>query len=280
MALCVVHICGPRRAGKTTAAQHLARMLRDDPPFHVRMVPAAQGVTTSMTVVSQMDGMCEARMTTYTSERLFEQLPAALKAIKQKRRWATVLLETDPEPAFRQASPYDVRAFVAPQARDLYEVFRTPSQAAEAMNSIMQDTQAFAREIYGLIPDGDLDGSQAGSLPAATRASGDPLTDTQMRHLLSSSVGGAIAARVQFQPDYHALVESDVVMINSARGGKGSVAEDVAARVDKVLAKLPHAPGREPMLAVCDLLNAGDPLQQLAFGRIAALIAEVKADWP
>lgn len=284
MALCVVHVCGPRRAGKTTAALRLAPRLGTDKPYHLRLIPSATATAAPLTIVSMMDGMRETRQVMYTPERIFEQLPAALKTIKLQRRWATVLLETDADPGFRHAGPFDVRLFVAPAARDVHEVFRTPAEAALAMNQIMQDTFAFAQEIYGLIPDATLDESRSGlSAKAALgggRAPGDPLSDTHMRNLLSSTVGGEIAARVQFQPDYHAIVESDVVVINTARGGTGEAVDQVAERVEKVLSKLPHPAGREPLLAVCDVADEEDPMQQLALGRLAALVAEAKADWP
>jgi len=281
MSLCVVHISGPSRAGKTTLARCLARHLAPNPPHHLRMVRIEAGPPESLSAVESIPGMFESRQYTYSSERVFEQLPAALKSIKQVRRWATVLLETDVDPSYRHAHSYDVRVFVAPGARAFHEVFRTSHEAARAMNTIMQDTLAFAHEIFGLVPNADLDDSRTGlDIPLRRPSTPGAPDPRSLGGLLQSTIGGEIISRIQFQPDYHAVVDSDVVLINAARGGAGPVVDDVARHMEKLLSRLGRPPGREPMLAVCDLMDDDDPLQRQAIGRMIELIEQVKADWP
>src|SRR5262245_30569998 len=113
MPLCVVHICGPRQSGKTELAKRLARSLGPVRPHHLHLVQWDGKAPQGCSAVMPLDDMHEPRRCTYTPERIVEQLPAALRAIKQTRRRATVLLETDSHPCHRQSYDYDVRAFVS-----------------------------------------------------------------------------------------------------------------------------------------------------------------------
>ena len=284
MPLCVVHICGPAGSGKTELARRVARRLEPEQPHHLRLVRWDGDGPDFLTAVVPMDGMYESRRCTYSPARIFEQLPAALRSIKQVRRWGTVLLETDTDPCHRQAFEYGARVFVAPAPGDLFEVFRTPQQARAAFHRIMQDTLVFASEIFGLTPDKVLDESRYGlsSLSDSTvlAAPAAAMSDTDMGRIQSTSVGRDLAMRIQLQPDYYAICESDVVLINTARGACHAGVDGIARRIELMQSQLPRPAGRQPMLAVCDLCDDSDPMQRQALERIKSLIDEAKADWP
>jgi hypothetical protein len=56
--------------------------------------------------------------------------------------------------------------------------------------------------------------------------------------------------------------------------------DDVARRIDWVHAGMRRAPGREPLLAVCDLDDPEDPMHVAAMNRITSIINAVKGGWP
>src|SRR5438105_13928044 len=85
MPLCVVHICGPRQSGKTDLAKRLAHALAPDRPHHLHMIKWDGRGPQGFVAVTSMEGMYESRRCTFSPERIFQQLPAALRAIKQTR---------------------------------------------------------------------------------------------------------------------------------------------------------------------------------------------------
>jgi len=289
MSLCVAHICGPKGSGKTTLARYVAEILGVRDVYHVELIRADAAVTRDpLRLFPSGDSALLTRRFPYSPDRVFEQVPAVLQSIRRERRWATVLLETDSDPCHRQGPESDLRLFVASAPDMESDVFRSDEDAARVLNEVMNDSAAFAAEIYGLpdCPDLDnLDEDDSFIIPPADLKPGsdrdrNPMTRSQYGRLLSSDIGLEIAARVQFQPDYQLLLESDVVLINTGRGGTGDVVDTVARRVEELQLCVRRPPGRETMLAVCDLMNPTDPMQRAGLKRVAELLRQVTATWP
>ena len=66
------------------------------------------------------------------------------------------------------------------------------------------------------------------------------VAEAQIRHFLNSPLGAEIASRIQLQPDYHALVEADVVVVNTGWLDRDhrEVLDDCVARLQKLLTRV------------------------------------------
>ncbi|MCK6482720.1 MAG: hypothetical protein HUU22_12490 [Phycisphaerae bacterium] len=288
MSLCVVHVTGPAASGKTELAAQLATRLHQEPTYFLRFVPQSDSASRQRNRLTHLPGAKQSLLHVYTPAKIFEQVPDALRDIKRNNRWATVLLETDTHPCHRQAYSYDVRVFVTAAPPDVHVVFRTPQETNAALRGILNDTCEFANEIYGLTPDMALDESRLGMVAGAAtanepnriRSDRDPLSDTQVVELLSSTIGIELALRVQFQPDFECIACSDVVILNTTAGGRTDVVETVAGRIERMQPYIRRRQNRSVYLAVCDLSDPEDPIHQDAVAQVLQRIDAAKSDWP
>jgi hypothetical protein len=114
-----------------------------------------------------------------------------------------------------------------------------------------------------------------GLLESGPAADDDPkeprpaLSPAQMRGFLTSPLGDELATRIQLQPVYHGLLDSDVIVINAAIGGCTSVVDAVRHRIERILDRLPRrCPGRSggtSEVFCCDPLDPTDPLRKPLF---------------
>jgi hypothetical protein len=189
--------------------------------------------------------VASARWLEYDSERIFETLPEALAAIHRKDRFGSVVIEADADPNLRYAYPYDHRIFVMPMPESTSAIFREPGQAALELRRVLDDTAAFASEIFGLFSHngcGEHDSSES-------RAA---LTANQMRGFLYSPLGDELATRIQLQPAYHGLVETDVILVNPSIGSATVETPICLRRIERLLERVRGVTGREGQLFVCD----------------------------
>ncbi|HUU83162.1 MAG TPA: hypothetical protein VM243_06620 [Phycisphaerae bacterium] len=256
MALTVTFVSGPRHAGKSTVIQAMLGDLYKRPPHYLRLAKIAGDKKPPLTMgrppVDVEVG--SARWLNYDEDSIFEVLPEALTRIHRKDRYGAVIIEADADPHLRHAHPYDRRIFVMPAPRSLHEVFRSVREAATALQGVLDDTAAFAREIYGMI-----DSSLTDDEEHERRA---PFTARQLRGFLDSPLGNELATRIQFQPEYHGLVESDVVLINTGVGGLSPVVDECGRRLERLLARLRGGAARKNTLFCCDPVDPHDPLRK------------------
>ena len=78
------------------------------------------------------------------------------------------------------------------------------------------------------------------------------LSDSQMRAFLYSPLGDELATRMQLQTPYHALVESDVIVINTTAGQRTTQTDGCVRRVEQLLKRLKKAGNHRSMLVRCD----------------------------
>ncbi|HEY3244832.1 MAG TPA: hypothetical protein VGM03_15935 [Phycisphaerae bacterium] len=254
MGLCVTFVSGVHRCGKTTLLKLIRDQVVSGPVHYLRLTCRDNGSTPPLRLCDpgEKQGFASSDWVAYDRERIFEILPEALGAIRRHDRHGQVLIEADADPHLRHAFPYDHRVFVMPAPRQLDEVFRTPRQAADAFKQVLNDTTVFASEIFGLFADEgthDLDSSSSEERP--------DLTDSQMRSFLNSPLGDELASRIQLQPAYHGLTESDVVVINSLPDQAGPVLRQCVERIECLLSRLGHDPQRTRLFA-CNLLDPTD----------------------
>ena len=268
MGLTVTFVSGPRRSGKSTIIQMMLDELYRKPPHYLRLAEIdgdKRQPPPSVKPVANC-GVHSARWLNYDQDRVFEVLPEALTRIHQQDRYGSVLIEADADPHLRNVYPYDHRVFVMRAPVALNEVFRSVRQAAEALEGVLDDTAAFAREIYGMLDDGPFDETDS------EHEVRPEFTLRQMRGFLNSPLGEELATRIQFQPAYHGLVESDAVVINTGVGGTSEVVDECVHRLERLLARLRGSSARRNVIFCCDPLDSRDPLRAKVLKRLTELV--------
>ena len=235
MSLTVTLLSGPRRSGKSLIAGLIIDEVLDHRPHYLRLTAVNGGKRPAVGIAPPRErcAVASAQWLCYECERVFEVLPEMLAAIHRKERNGRVIIEAD-----------------APQS--LSEVFRTSVQAARALQDVLDDTAEFAAEIFGVSHGG-------GYLDDDTRQERDLLSKSDIRRFLGSPLGDQLATRIQLHPEYHGLVESDVVLINTAAGGVPAIVDGCCRRLERLLSRI-HAPGTtgRPVFC-CDPADLHDP---------------------
>ena len=247
MGLTVTFVSGPRQSGKSAVIRLMIDRLWKTEPHYIRLIDSESGRTVppAQHQPSPGSGVASARWLKYDPEQIFEILPEALTAIHRRDRYGAVVIEADADPALRCAYPYDYRVFVMPVPKHVNEGFRTPEEAAAELKRVLDDTAAFASEIFGLFEDnGSVDTD-----PSEERAD---LTATQMRGFLYSPLGDELATRIQLQAPYHGLVESDVILMNTDLGSQGPEADECVRRVERLMQRLRGGVDRRSAVFACD----------------------------
>ena len=254
MSLTVTLLSGPRRSGKSLIAGLIIDEVLDHRPHYLRLTAVNGGKRPAVGIAPPRErcAVASAQWLCYECERVFEVLPEMLAAIHRKERNGRVIIEADADPVLRHAYPYDHQLFVMPAPQSLSEVFRTSVQAARALQDVLDDTAEFAAEIFGVSHGG-------GYLDDDTRQERDLLSKSDIRRFLGSPLGDQLATRIQLHPEYHGLVESDVVLINTAAGGVPAIVDGCCRRLERLLSRI-HAPGTtgRPVFC-CDPADPHDP---------------------
>lgn len=247
MGLNVVFVSGLRRSGKSALIQGMIDNLWTTRPHYLRLVDkrSVKASQKGAAAPSEKCGVASARWLEYDAEHVFEVLPAALSEIHRRDRFGGVIIEADADPALRHAYPYDHRVFIMPIPSGVQDVFRDPSRAADELKRVLDDTTAFASEIFGLFKDEDEDAPE----PSEYRA---PFSARSARSFLRSPLGDELATRIQLQPQYHGLVESDVIVVNSQLGQIGPAPTACVQRIDRLLERIKHSEGNRAELFFCD----------------------------
>jgi hypothetical protein len=259
-----VLISGPTHSGKSTLARFLAERVLERAPHYLRLQAAADTHTNAVLTHEPAESdpigrsWTSAHRVSYTIDRLFETVPDGLRAVRRLERDGFAVIEADADPALRHAYPYDYRLFIMTAPPDVYAVFRTPDAAAAALQQVLQDTAAFASEIFGLFENDPFEDSTGVEhfRPTAEDHVGGPrverlnIAEAQIRHFLSSPLGAEIASRIQLQPDYHALVEADVVIVNARRLSRDyrEVLDECVSRLQKLLTRIRQDARRQSVL--------------------------------
>jgi len=276
-------ISGPPGGGKSALARLIAAEVLDRPVHCLRLKRACDGHTNAV-VPADSNGTdlqwASLFKVSYTPERVFETLPDALREVRKVDRYGFALIEADSDPVLRHAYPYDYRIFVMPPPDDVHKVFRNTREATEALRQVMQDTASFASEIFGLFNSACFDDSVGVSHqevlaagPAQPAIERLEVHESQVRGFLSSPLGVEIASRIQLQPQYHSVVESDVVVVNTGVGPRSRVMKECVKRVEKLLARVRHDARHSSILYWGDFLNHKDPTQTKLVKRLRCLFA-------
>ena len=278
-------ISGPPGGGKSALAHLIARQVLDRPVHYLRTRRSADGHTNTIVPLERGDDGCGVAWASafrigYTAERVFETLPDGLREVRKIDRYGFAIIEADGDPPLRHAYPYDYRVFVMPPPADVHQVFRDTHEATHALQQVMQDTASFASEIFGLFNSACFDDGVGVSHhepvctgPAQTAVERLEIAESQIRGFLNSPLGVEIASRIQLQPDYHALVESDVVVVNTGVGKGGEAMKECVKRIEKLLARVRHDARRSSILYWGNFLDTNDSTQKRLLKRLRCLFA-------
>ncbi|UCE59232.1 MAG: hypothetical protein JSU63_17530 [Phycisphaerales bacterium] len=247
MGLAVTFVSGPRRSGKSAVIRTMIDRIWEHEPHYIRLARTGGGKRPPETngKPPRNCGVATASWLEYDEQHIFEVLPEALTAIHGRDRFGSVVVEADADPVVRCAYPYDGRIFVMPVPARLTQIFRDPQRAAIELQRVLDDTAAFASEIFGLFSGGgpeDVD-------PPEERPD---LTDSQARAFLYSPLGDELATRIQLQPPYHGLVESDLVIINAGVGRRSRETSECVHRIEHLIERTSGVAGRKTRLLLCD----------------------------
>lgn len=247
MGLSVLFVSGPRRTGKSALIRTMLDRSWRTPPHYIRLllIGGDKQPPKNPPVPSADSGVASATWLEYDMEQVFDVLPGALCAIHKRDRYGSVVIEADADPVLRCAYPYDYRVFVMPCPDSVHDVFRESTEAAAELKHVLEDTAAFASEIFGLFAGGRC-------LDADPPEERSDLTATQMRGFLHSPLGDELATRIQLQPPYHGLVESDVVLMNTAVGAAGPAADECVCRIERLFDRIRGSSDRRAELFRCD----------------------------
>jgi hypothetical protein len=247
MGLSVTFVSGLRCCGKSALVRGMIDRLWKSEPHYIRLVKSGSGKLPPKPTSKRIPqcGVASARWLEYDADRIFEVLPDALTTIHKRDRYGSVIIEADADPILRHAYPYDHRVFVMPSPETTGEVFRDPYRAAEEFQRALDDTVAFASEVFGLFGRQDQDDFE----PSEERPD---LTDSQMCGFLNSPLGEELATRMQLRQPYHALVESDVIIVNPGVGGTGPETASCLRRIEKLLERIGELSTRRGQLFLCD----------------------------
>lgn len=269
MPLTVLLVSGPRRAGKSTVIQQIIAHGTKHPPHYLRLTSATGDKRPPMEVRPAPAGDCgvaTAQWIEYEQDRVFEFLPAALQKIHRRDRRGIVIIEADSDPILRHAYPYDYRLFIIPAPQRTSEIFRTGTQAADAFKAALHDTAAFAGEIFGLLESGD-------PFDIGEHEARSTLTSAEMRVLMNSSLGRELATRILLQPSHHGLLESDILVVNTAVGGMSGLVDECVHRLERVLANVYGPEGGRHLFFSCDPADPEDPLRLKLLDHVAAMLS-------
>lgn len=285
MPLATLFISGPRHSGKTAVAHVVAQNVVPGPVHYLRLRHAPDSYTNTVIPAepAQLGLDVEARwaschLVQYTADRVFETLPEGLRTVRRLQRTGFTIIEADGDATLRHAYPYDYRVFVMSPPRGQQEVFRDPQASADALREVMQDTAAFASEIFGV----DLAGLDDTAMGIRTVPARQPLraenvadvhiSDVQLQQFLNSPLGAEIACRIQLQAEYYALVESDVAVINTGVRPNNSSLDLCVKRLEKLLARVRQEARRCSFLYWGDVTDDSDPARQRLIGRLRVLV--------
>jgi len=272
----VILISGPAGSGKSQLIRLMAEQAAPARCWYMRIL---DGRRRDVPPDEGMDSwrFAGVRYVRYAPDRVFELLPEALRELTPLEERAIVLLEADTNPALRHAFPYDYQLFVLPAPRDLHEVFRSRDQTVAAMKQVMQDTASFAAEVFGLFDaqalaeDPQVEPLKCPGWYPGESVATDEVDRRKLDKFLASPLGAEIASRIQLQPAYHALIESDVVIINMGARQGAPAAKACRERIEEMLARLHSAGQHRTRLFCCDPCNERDPTRPELLGQLARL---------
>lgn len=271
-------VLGPAGAGKTS----LVRVLAGEHPDHcwhlVRLESHEDGSSMQPLRVDAPHSI-RSWLLRYVQADAPKALAGAVQQIASESPDSRTIIafESTPDPVLRCAFGYDLRVFVLPPIRDETVVFRTAGDSKRVLQQILRDTSTFSAGTAGLAE------SQVDELGSTGHPLGPPphlpeapeLRESQVERFLACPLGMELAARVHFQPDFDALADSDLVILNTAAGESLCESDTCWHKIQAMLARLHKPAGKSPLTYACDLVDLQDPMLVRILRRIGESLCRV-----
>lgn len=215
MTIPVLLLCGPPKAGKSTLIRLLRRDVLAAPVGVIRVSDAAVADDAAR------DADVEYRLS-LAPETPGNTLTSVIESLRKDAGRGAIVIEGDSEQPVRYAYPYTGRLFVMASGARPEDVFQAPEAAAAALRQIMADTAAFSSGLRETLGSDAMEEEEGVRLTRRRTADGLcedlEVSDAQVQRFLASPLGADVAARVQLQPAYQAVIDSDVVVVNRFAG--------------------------------------------------------------
>ncbi len=276
MSKTILHISGPPASGKTALANALATRRPANRSTLVRFDLPNENGTPPLRIARSFDTFANSLRYCVNPDLVFEQVSDALRSIEAPFPDDLLLVETNAEPCFRHAYPYDIKIFVFSPPDSMDAIFRTPSETVGAIERAMHDTAEFAAEMFGL-ERSPFDSAALPSIHSDDRR----VTATQTtEEFLDSDVGTEIASRLHLRPRYHAVIDSDVILLNTPADRDAAIAAECAEKIETLLDPLRQRLDRDSWFAACDLHDPQNTQTRRALDHIDSLLMTAETTTP
>lgn len=270
----ILHISGPPASGKTTLAELLAARADGTKPDYIRFDLGSDTAPRTLRIAGSLTDMASITHQTIHSELVFEKVADAIKTIAANQGGDTIFVETNAHPCFRHAYPYHVKVFVMLPPPTLGAIFRSEAETATAIQRAMDDTAEFASELFGM----GAGPQDSATLPTVKLPDAKAPPTQSVEDFLRSDVGTEIAARMQLQPEYHAIMDSDVILLNVGLCHDEAVTARCAKRLDALLETLRQRLGRQSWFVACNPSDRDDSRCRRGLEKIEALLQAAKVN--
>lgn len=248
MSVAILHISGPPDAGKTATAVGFAEYRGDRPTYYLRLDTEREGAP-ALRLSRPLPVLAEPRRLVSKPGVVFETLAEAIGDIAQRDGDATIVVETDNEPCFRNACPWHARVFCLPPVHDPGTLFRTRDEINEAIKVLMEDTRSFAAEVFGL-EHGPGDSSMLPAMESKQIIEAD--TSELLEEFLASEVGADISHRMRLHSEYYAIMDSDILVLSESRGSWTGAAAQISNMLRQLLDSTRANVGRQVHAMQCN----------------------------
>ncbi len=264
-------VSGPASAGKSTLIQAVAR---EHPDHRWHLVQVRRDGPEAREAIRRAgrDGWAGAWQVCCRQEEAPGLMDEVVRQVKAEVGAAPTVIafEGGADPLLRHAYAYDMRVFVAPPPGDGEALFRSNDEARLELRRILRDSAALGRQMPGAsqAPEAD-DGPEAFLAPPEAGPAAE-IQESQVTQFLAQPLGAALAVRVHLRPEFAAMADADIIVINTAAGPAFSEESGGWQRLLGLFGRLRKGSGRVPLIYACDLWETEDP----CFVRVRRRVSE------
>jgi hypothetical protein len=252
---------GPAGAGRSRFIETLAGEHPDHRWHLVQLEGRVEQETRAEPIAGQRPGWAGVWNLRYRGEEVLTALPELIERIQADLRGqpSVIAIEAAPDPLLRHAYAYDLRAFILTPSDDEGALFRSNDEARLALREILRDSSTFSAEVSAA--DQELAEDDPALSAAALPAPGGvaEVNESQVEEFLSQPLGVELAMRVHLQPQFNAMVDADIIILDMSAAESYSERSLPWQRLLALLGRVRKRHGRHPLTYACDLSDPQDP---------------------
>ncbi len=244
-------VSGQAKAGKSILIQSVAR---EHPDHRWHLVEVERGRASGGEALqrTQRPGWTSAWLVRYEQEKAPRLMAEVVRRIEAEAGGdpAVVAFEGGADPVLRHAYAYDLQVFVAPPPADEEAMFRSNDEARLELQRILRDSTKLGEQIRA-----------TAQLAEAEDAAGEgaEIRESQVKEFLAGPLGSELAVRVHLRPEFAAMADADIIMVNTAAGPSFSEESIAWQRLLGLFGRLRKGGSHGPLICACDLQEAQDP---------------------